>query len=72
MTFVPFERAGSVAEVTGRLAILIFVALLAYFPPRIFYLAEDIHKRWIWLTILLANSPIIIRLLLGTTGDAGW
>jgi hypothetical protein len=52
-------------EAIFRLFFLVFAALLVYFPPRIFYLAEDIGKRRTWLTILLANSPVIIRVVAG-------
>ncbi len=51
-------------EFIGRFLVLIFIALLIYFPPRIFYLAEDIRRR-VWLTILLANSSLIFRVLYG-------
>ena len=54
-----------VGEFLGRLFFLSFVALLVYFPPRMLYLAEDIHKRRTWLTMLLANSPVIARVVLG-------
>ena len=49
-----------------RLFFLSFVALLIYFPPRMFYLAEDINRGRTWLTMLLANSPVIVRILLGS------
>jgi len=39
--------------------------MLIYFPPRIFYLREDINRPRAWLTIGLANLPLITRLLLG-------
>lgn len=54
-----------VADFLGRLFFLSFVALLVYFPPRMLYLAEDIHLRRTWLTMLLANSPVIARVVLG-------
>ena len=49
-------------------------SLLIYFPPRMFYLADDIDKRRTWLMILLANLPIIIRVMVGTARDGitGW
>jgi hypothetical protein len=62
---MPFERATSFGEFAGRLFFLCFVAMLIYFPPRIFYLAEDAHRRTTWLTMLLANSPVILRVLFG-------
>lgn len=59
-------RPSGVAEFVGRLFFLCFVALLIYFPPRMFYLAEDIDRPRTWLTMLLANSPVIVRVLIGT------
>jgi hypothetical protein len=72
LSFSGLPRPDGVAEVFGRLFILCFLALLLYFPPRMFYLAEDIHRRRTWLTILLANSPLIIRVLIGTSPDSQW
>ena len=66
LTFAPLGRLSSFAEFAGRLFFLCFTALLIYFPPRIFYLAEDINRRRTWLTMLLANSPVIVRVLFGT------
>ncbi|MCW5939314.1 MAG: hypothetical protein KF884_02710 [Fimbriimonadaceae bacterium] len=48
-----------------RLFVLVFLGLLLYFPPRMFYLADDIGRPTTWLTILLANSPVIVRVLFG-------
>lgn len=53
------------AEIGFRFFFIFFVSLFVYFPPRIFYLAEDIGRRRVWLTILLANSPLIFRVLYG-------
>jgi hypothetical protein len=39
--------------------------MLVYLPPRIFYLVEDINRPGAWLTMLLANSPTILRVLFG-------
>jgi hypothetical protein len=50
----------------------LFLALLIYFPPRMFYLAEDIHRRRTWFTMLLANSPVIFKVLIGSNNQAGW
>jgi hypothetical protein len=61
----PFGGAASAGEFAFNFFILIFLALLIYFPPRIFYLAEDIHRPATWLTIVLANSPTILRALSG-------
>ena len=49
--------------ITGRLSMFVFAALLIYFPPRLFYLAEDGNRRVVWLTMLLANSPVLLRIL---------
>jgi len=73
LTFADLGRPSGVVEFLGRLFFLCFIALLIYFPPRMFYLAEDIHRRRTWLTMLLANSPVIIRVLIGTSSSAtGW
>ncbi|MBS1715804.1 MAG: hypothetical protein JST30_15865 [Armatimonadetes bacterium] len=50
-----------------RLFVLCFLALLFYFPPRMFYLADDIGKLRTWVTILQANLPVLIRVMIGTT-----
>jgi hypothetical protein len=65
LTFAPLGRVAGFAEFAGRLFFLSFAALLIYFPPRIFYLAEDINRPRTWLTMLLANSPVIVRILFG-------
>jgi hypothetical protein len=70
LTLSPLGRPHGVAEFLGRLFFLCFIALLIYFPPRMFYLAEDINRGRTWLTMLLANSPVIVRILIGTKG--GW
>jgi hypothetical protein len=72
LTWAGFGRVSSVFEFFGRLFILLFLALLVYFPPRMFYLAEDIHRRRTWFTMLLANSPVIFKVLIGTNDQAGW
>jgi hypothetical protein len=66
LTFAGLGRPGSLLEFAGRLFFLSFIALLIYFPPRMFYLAEDINRPRTWLTMLLANSPVIVRVLVGT------
>lgn len=53
------------AEIMFRLVVFGMATMLIYFPPRIFYLREDINRRRAWLTIGLANLPLITRLLLG-------
>ncbi len=70
LTYAPLGPPESVLEFGGRLFFLSFIALLIYFPPRMFYLAEDIHRPRTWLTMLLANSPVILRVLVGTNGSA--
>ena len=72
LTWASWGRVGSAFEFFGRLFVLLFLALLVYFPPRIFYLAEDIHRRRTWFTMLLANSPVIFKVLIGTNNRAGW
>jgi hypothetical protein len=49
--------------ISGRLSMFVFAALLIYIPPRIFYLAEDGKRPVVWLTMLLANSPVLVRIL---------
>ena len=66
LAFGQYTRVGSLADLAGRLFFLCFVALLIYFPPRVFYLAEDGDRPLTWLMMLLANSPVIVRVLVGT------
>jgi hypothetical protein len=66
LAFAPLGRPSGPAEFAVRLFLLCFIALLIYFPPRMFYLAEDINRGRTWLTMLLANSPVIVRVLIGT------
>ena len=47
-----------------RVLALAITSLLLYFPPRFIYLAEDGHRPIAWLTMLLANTPIIIRIII--------
>ncbi|MGB9180508.1 MAG: hypothetical protein WCB68_14845 [Pyrinomonadaceae bacterium] len=46
------------------------IALLIYFPPRIFYLVIDRHRKIIWLTMLLANLPLILGVVFFTPDAA--
>ena len=69
LTFAELGRPSGLLEFFGRLFFLSFIALLIYFPPRMFYLAEDINRPRTWLTMLLANSPVIVRILIGTTEE---
>ena len=65
LTFAEFGPPSGVVEFLGRIFFLSFIALLVYFPPRMLYLAEDLHRRSTWLTMLLANSPVIARVVIG-------
>ncbi len=65
LTMSPLGPPSGIGEFLGRVFFLSFIALLVYFPPRMLYLAEDIHRRRTWLTMLLANSPVIARVVLG-------
>ena len=44
-----------------RVIPLVFFALLMYLTGRIFFLVEDIRHPRTLLTILLANSPVVLR-----------
>jgi hypothetical protein len=66
LTFAPFGRPSGPLEFFGRLFILCFLAMLIYFPPRMFYLVEDINRGRTWAMMLLANSPVMVRVLIGT------
>lgn len=65
-------RPSGVLDFVFRFLVLCFLALLLYFPPRMFYLADDIGKRRTWLMILLANSPILVRVLFGVGSGVQW
>jgi hypothetical protein len=66
LSFAGLGGPSDPVEFFGRLFFLIFLALLIYFPPRMFYLAEDIHRPRTWVMMLVANSPVIVRVLIGT------
>jgi hypothetical protein len=66
LSFAGLGPPSGEVEFFGRLFFLCFLALLIYFPPRMFYLAEDINRPRTWLTMLAANSPVIVRVLIGT------
>ena len=66
LSFAGLGRPSGPVEFLGRLFFLCFLALLIYFPPRMFYLAEDIRRPLTWVTMLVANSPVIVRVLIGT------
>ncbi len=65
LTDLPLGPPSGVAELIGRIGFLTFIAFLIYFPPRMLYLAEDLHRKSTWWTMLLANSPVIARVVLG-------
>ena len=69
-----FPRPADATEFFSRSVLLLALSLLIYFPPRMFYLADDIGKRRTWLMILLANLPIIVRVMIGTSNGTvmGW
>jgi hypothetical protein len=54
-------ETGTVTEILGRFIAIGVLALLVYFPARIFYLAEDRNRKVTWLTMFLANLPLILR-----------
>jgi hypothetical protein len=54
---------GAFNGVSGRLYLAGIVVLLVYFPPRIFYLATDQHRKITWLMMLLANFPLILAIV---------
>src|SRR6185369_14980069 len=66
LTFADLGRPSGPLEFFGRLFFLCFLAMLIYFPPRLFYLAEDIDRGRTWAMMLLANSPVILKVLIGT------
>jgi hypothetical protein len=66
LTLADLGRPGGFTEFAGRLFFLCFIALLIYFPPRMLYLAEDVDRPRTWVMMLLANSPVIVRALIGT------
>ena len=66
LTFAELGRPSGVVEFLGRLFFLCFLAMLIYFPPRMFYLVEDINRGRTWAMMLLANSPVILKVLIGT------
>lgn len=57
----PLFHEGSFAD---RLITLLIFALLVYMTGRIFFLVEDVRRPRTLLTILLANSVVIVRTLL--------
>ncbi|MFL5542626.1 MAG: hypothetical protein ACJ8J0_26820 [Longimicrobiaceae bacterium] len=58
-----FARVSGFEDFLGRLFFLWFLSILVYFPPRIFYLADDLRRPASWLTMLLATSPVVLHVL---------
>ena len=61
-----FRRPMDGYDLFTNLLAVTFGGLLMYFPPRIFYLAEDIKKPKTWFFIVLANVPVIYRAVFGS------
>ena len=61
MLSTPLGSPGSFTDILGRFIVIGTLALLVYFPGRIFYLAEDRRRKIVWLTMLLANLPLLLR-----------
>jgi hypothetical protein len=57
-------RPGSFTDYLGSFIIIGVLALFFYLPPRIFYLVIDQHRKITWLTMLLANLPLILGVVL--------
>jgi hypothetical protein len=62
-----FRRPMNGSDVFTNLLAVSFGALLIYFPPRIFYLAEDIRKTRTWFFIVLANLPVVYLAVFGSS-----
>jgi hypothetical protein len=58
-----FARVSGFEDFLGRLFFLWFLSILVYFPPRIFYLADDLRRPASWLTMLLATSPVVLHVM---------
>ena len=57
------SSGGAFNGLSGRIYLAGIAALLVYFPPRIFYLAIDQHRKITWLMMLLANFPLILAIV---------
>jgi hypothetical protein len=58
------QASGGVFDgLSGRLYLAGIAVLLAYFPPRIFYLVIDQRRKITWLMMLLANLPFILAII---------
>jgi hypothetical protein len=67
MLALGFARPKDEYDIFTDLLALVIGSLLIYFPPRIFYLAEDIRRPRTWLLIALANLPVIYRAIFGNS-----
>jgi hypothetical protein len=67
----PLGRAGSFTDYLGRFILIGVLAIFVYLPPRIFYLVIDQHRKITWLTMLLANLPLILGVVLVSHKPAG-
>jgi len=63
MISTPLGKPGSVTDILGRFIVIGSLALLVYFPARIFYLAVDKRRKITWLTMFVANLPLILRVV---------
>jgi hypothetical protein len=61
----PVESPANMEGLAARLFFLWFMSILIYFPPRIFYLPNDVRRPVGRLSILLATSSILLRQALG-------
>ena len=61
MLSTPLGRPGSVTDILGRFIVIGTLALLVYFPGRLFYLVQDRGRKIVWFTMLLANLPLLLR-----------
>ncbi len=68
VTSTPLGRPGTFSDVLGRIFVISVLAALVYFPGRIFYLVEDEHRKLTWLTMLLANLPLIVGIAFAPAG----
>jgi len=57
------QHPGFIGRTFFRFFVVGFLALLVYFPPRIFYLVTDQNRKITWLTMLLANVPLIVGIV---------
>jgi hypothetical protein len=59
---IPFElKPGDFGGLALRMIFMFAVGVAMYYPTRIFYAAEDIRNPLAWVTIALANIPLVVR-----------